>query len=103
MQTVLLVAQIIIALLLIGMILLQRSGSDGIQNINSSSGMGGIMSPASSASFLTKVTGVLAALFLINCLILSNLASRKHTILDKISSESAKVVTSHKKDLPIAE
>lgn len=102
MQTVLVSIHIIITLCLIGSILLQRTNSDGLQGISSST-MGGIMSSAASANFMTKLTYILAAVFLINCLILSNIASRKsqESIVDKIKVETK--VKVHKAHPPVAE
>ena len=105
MQTTLLIIQIIIAIFLILIILLQKSNSDGVQSVNSSASvMGGIISPAASANLLTKITTILATLFFINCLLLSNIASRKISIVEKINTVKVKEVNKvSKKDLPIAE
>ncbi len=102
MQTILIVIHIIIALLLIITILLQRTSSDGLEGLGSSSG--NIMSPISSANFLTKVTAILATFFVLNCLVLANLAANnsKKTIVDKVvKSENDNLKT--QKNLPIAE
>ena len=105
MQTVLIVIHIIVTLCLIGVVLLQRTNSDGLQGINAQSGMGGIMSPASSANFMTKLTSILAAVFLINCLVLSNLATRgSKSITDKITSATkVEVVKTNSEHPPVAE
>lgn len=104
MQTVLIAVHIIVTICLIGVVLLQRTNSDGLQGINAQSGMGGIMSPASSANFMTKLTSILAAVFLINCLILSNLAARssKGSIADKIATK-IEVVKTDSGHPPVAE
>ena len=92
MQNVLIIVQIVITICLIGSILLQRTNSDGLQGISSSS-MGGIMSSASSANFMNKLTYAIALAFLINCLLLSNIATRKsqESIVDKIKVETSSV------------
>ncbi len=74
MEQVLLVVHVIIAAALIGMVLLQRSETDGF-------GLGGgggsnLLSGRSTANLLTRTTAILAALFIINSLVLSILASR---------------------------
>ncbi len=66
----LLTIQIFITLALIGVILLQRSegGALGMGGGNSSSSM---FTARGSANLLTRVTGVLAALFMGNCLLMT--------------------------------
>ncbi len=73
----LLIVQIFITLALIGVILLQRSegGTLGMGGGNSSSSM---FTARGSANLLTRVTGVLAALFMGNCLLMTVINS--HTI-----------------------
>jgi preprotein translocase subunit SecG len=75
----------IIGILIIIMILLQ-SGSDELKGLGGSSN-NDVMSAATSANFMTRFTSVLAAIFIINCLVLANIASKssKESIADKIS------------------
>ena len=105
MQTVLIIVHIIIAVFLIAAILFQRTSSDGLQGLGSSAGVGGMMSPASSANFMTRLTGILATVFMINCLILANLATShsKTSITDKITTEQKVDNIGTQKKLPIAE
>jgi preprotein translocase subunit SecG len=105
MQTVLIVAHIIIALFLITVILFQRTSSDGLQGLGSSAGAGGVMSPAASANFMTRLTAILATVFIINCLVLANLATShsKTSILDKVTTEQKVDKKEIQKKLPIAE
>ena len=76
----------IIGVLIVILILLQ-SGSDELKGLGGGSSTGNVMSPAASANFMTKLTAGLAALFIINCLMLANLSSRasRESIADKIS------------------
>lgn len=78
----LLIIQIFITLALIGAILLQRSegGALGMGGGNSSSSM---FTARGSANILTRVTGVLAALFMGNCLLMTVINS--NTIKHKTS------------------
>jgi preprotein translocase subunit SecG len=76
MMDILLFIHIIIAVLLIIVILMQRSGSDGVSGLSGSNNMG-VVSAKAASNFLTRSTVVLAALFLINAIILANLSSRK--------------------------
>lgn len=68
MTTVLLIIQLMISIVLIGLILIQRSegGALGIGG-----GGGGLMSGRSSANAVTKATTLLGTAFIINCLLLS--------------------------------
>lgn len=82
MATVLLIIHIMIALVLIGVVLLQRSegGALGIGG-----GGGGFMTGRGAANFLTRVTAGLAAAFFATSLILSLVGSRSiapRSILD---------------------
>jgi preprotein translocase subunit SecG len=73
MQTVLRVFQVFLALGLIGVVLLQRSEGGGL-GIGSSGGAGSFMSVRGTANFLTRVTAILAGLFMITCLALAIIA-----------------------------
>ena len=70
----LLIVQIFITLTLIGVILLQRSegGALGMGGGNSS---GSMFTARGSANLLTRVTAVLAALFMGNCLVMTVITS----------------------------
>lgn len=77
MEQVLLVVQVLIAIGLIGMVLLQRSDSDGL-GLSGGSGTN-FLSGRGTANLLTRTTAVLAALFIANSLALSVLAARGTT------------------------
>jgi preprotein translocase subunit SecG len=86
MQLVLLVIHIFICVSLIGIILLQKSGTDGLSGLQSGSNMN-LFSGRTSANILTKTTTILAVLFMVNSLLLGNLAAKKYeekSIADKI-------------------
>lgn len=76
MESVLLAIHLIVTIALVAVILLQRSegGALGI-----SGGPAGLMSSRGAADLLTKATGWLAALFLINALAMGWLAARTNT------------------------
>ncbi len=84
METLLLIVHIILAILLIGSVLLQKSDGGAL-------GIGGnsdnLMSSRSAGNFLTKFTSVLALLFIITSISLT-LINKKDTsqksIIDKI-------------------
>lgn len=75
MQTVLLVAELIVALALIVLILLQRSegGALGIGG-GGGGGMGNLFSPRGAADTLTRSTAIMAGLFFLICIGLNVMA-----------------------------
>ena len=81
MMNILLFIHVVIALLLIAVILLQKTGSDGLSGIGGNNM--GIVSARSASNFLTKTTIILAALFFINALVLANLSTKKTVDLNK--------------------
>ncbi len=92
MQNVLLVIQLLLALSLIGVILVQRTAQDGGGLTGGGSTMGGLFTARGSANVLTRTTAVLATLFILNCLALGVLASSGHksaSLADQIAPISA--------------
>ena len=73
MQTLLLVAELIIAIALIGFVLLQRS-EGGALGMGGGSSMGGLFTPRGAADTLTRTTAILAFLFFATCIGLNLLA-----------------------------
>ena len=67
MENVVLSIHLILALLLIGVVLLQRSegGGLGMGGGSSGGGMGGFMSARGTANLLTRTTAILAAAFMV--------------------------------------
>jgi preprotein translocase subunit SecG len=111
MQTVLMVAHLIIAVLLVGVILLQRTSEDSLGGLSGGSGFSGIMSVRSTATFFSRITVILGALFMINCLLLANLSLREanKSIVSEISTtkilnledQQSKPISSEKEERPI--
>jgi preprotein translocase subunit SecG len=92
MQTLLLVAELIIAVALIGFVLLQRSEGGGL-GMGGGSSMGGLFTPRGAADTLTRTTAILALLFFATCIGLNLLAlhGRNETsILDSAAPVPAK-------------
>ena len=85
MQTVLLVAYLIIVLALIGVILIQRSEGGGL---GMGGNAGGLMTVRGSANLLTRTTAVLAALFFATAIGLTILSSLDHGT-DNILNQAA--------------
>jgi preprotein translocase subunit SecG len=93
MQTVLIFAELVIAVALIIFVLLQRSegGALGMGG-GGGGGMGGLFSPRGAADTLTRTTAILGALFFLICLGLNLLAlhgRNEGSFLDSPSSTTA--------------
>lgn len=74
MSSVLLSVQIVVCTLLIILVLFQRSDSDGL-GLGGGNG-GGMMSARGKANFFTRLTAILAAIFMINSLLYSVMITR---------------------------
>ncbi len=86
METVVLAVHLILAFLLIGIVLLQRSEGSGLNS------QGGTMSARSAATALSKVTWGIAGLFIATSIALTVIASEKAgvgSIADQIAAEPA--------------
>ncbi|AIL64851.1 preprotein translocase subunit SecG [Rickettsiales bacterium Ac37b] len=110
MQLVFFVIQIIIAVLLVLVILMQKTSSDGLAGLGGSSN--NLMSSKSSANFLTRLTIILAILFMLNSLILAKLSmgeNKETSIFDEQTLPTKEVINkdSHKNEnqgrVPLAE
>ena len=92
MENVVLTVHLILALLLIGVVLLQRSEGGGL-GMGSS---GGAISGRAAATALGKVTWVLAAMFIVTSITMTILASRSAStasVIDQIGAEQPAVKT----------
>jgi preprotein translocase subunit SecG len=76
MQTLLLVAELIIAVALICFVLLQRSEGGGLGMGGGGGSMGGLFTARGAADTLTRTTAILAFLFFVTCIVLNILALR---------------------------
>ena len=91
MQTMLLVAELIIAVALICFVLLQRS-EGGALGMGGGSSMGGLFTARGAADTLTRTTSILALLFFLTCIGLNILALKgrdQTSILDSVPAASA--------------
>lgn len=100
MFTILLVCLIIVAVLMTGIILLQKSEGSGMSGSSAASMFGGALTGAAAGNFLTKITAWLATLFFILCAALalvsakSDMASRQSDLRQEILiQESADAAT----------
>ncbi|MBU0723530.1 MAG: preprotein translocase subunit SecG [Alphaproteobacteria bacterium] len=88
MTTIILVIHSLLALVLIGVVLIQRSEGGGL-GIGGGGGGGGLVSARGGANLLTRTTAILAAGFMATSLILAILAgghSQPRSIVDDIST-----------------
>lgn len=86
---ILLFLQIFISCLLVMVILLQQSSSDGLSGM--AGGSFSNISYKSVSSFLTKTTIILSIAFMANSLLLANMSSKQKTsIIDKIKETNEK-------------
>ena len=76
MINILLVLNIIVVVLLIGIILLQKS-QGGVLGMGGNGSKNGLFTARSAGNFVTKLTYILAALFFIICITLAALVSRR--------------------------
>lgn len=75
MFSILLVLLIIVAVMMIGLILLQKSEGSGISGSAAASMFGGALTGAAAGNFLTRATAWLATIFFVLCAILALIAS----------------------------
>src|SRR3984957_2580882 len=88
MQTVMLVVQLLVAVALIGVILIQRTAQDGGGLMGGGNTMGGLFTARGSANLLTRTTAVLATIFILNSLALGYIATSSHqnrSVLDQLA------------------
>lgn len=71
MFSILLVLLIIVAVLMTGLILLQKSEGSGMSGSAAASMFGGVLTGSAAGNFLTKMTAWLATIFFILCILLS--------------------------------
>lgn len=92
MQTVLIFAELVVAVALVIFVLLQRSEGGGLgMGGGSGGGMGGLFSARGAADAMTRTTAILATLFFLVCIGL-NLLARQGTTQKSIL-ESAPLTT----------
>ncbi len=71
MFSILLVLLVIVAVLMTGLILLQKSEGSGMSGSSAASMFGGVLTGSAAGNFLTKTTAILATLFFVLCALLS--------------------------------
>lgn len=89
MESVILVVHLLLAVVMIGVILIQRSEGGGL-GIGGGT-MGGMMSARGTANLLTRTTAILATLFMITSLVLAILGgthSKPTSIIDNLPASA---------------
>ena len=99
-QTVLLVIQVFVALSLIGFILIQHGKGADAGAAFGSGASSTVFGSQGSGNFLTKVTTVLAAAFLLNSLALGYLATQKEAPTSIMQNAEVLGQEAIKKDVP---
>jgi len=90
-QLFLLVFQIILAIFMVILVLIQKSDGDSLSGLGSGSGgLNSAISGRSTMSILSKITMSLATLFMINCLVLASLTKNKSSSISKELNEVIK-------------
>lgn len=79
----LLFVHFIVSVLLIIVILLQKTSSDGLSGIGSSHN-NMLVSRGTISSFLTRTTVILAIIFFVNAIMLANLSSKSRNSIEKV-------------------
>ncbi len=103
MQTILLGVQVIVALALIIAVLFQRSDADGFGMGSGSAGGMGMLSGRAQANFFTRLTAILAAIFMINSLALTILVAQtgKNSLVDQITPATTEAAPADKATVPM--
>ncbi len=106
MSNVLLIIQLLISIILTGLILIQRS-EGGALGIGGGGG-GGLMSGRSATTSIARMTGILGAIFILNCLALSvvyQIENKDNLIVDDVtvSQPLTAPVDSSETSVPLAE
>lgn len=92
MYDILLVIHTLLVLFLIGIVLIQRSDSDGLSGMGGGGGGGNqFMTGRGSANLLTRTTAILAALFMVTSMILALMVTRmsEGSLVDQIEVPAA--------------
>ena len=92
MFSILLVLLVIVAVLMTGLILLQKSEGSGMSGSSAASMFGGVLTGSAAGNFLTKTTAWLATIFFVLCALLS-LVVAKTSVSQQHQSELRQELT----------
>lgn len=96
------IVEVIVCLLLIGVILMQRSKGEGAVGLSFGGGMGEALFGAQMGNVLTRATVILGFIFLTNTLVLSILSARKEgrSLMHGVSQPAAAQLPSDFGEMP---
>lgn len=108
MGSVLLVLQLIVAIFLVVVILMQRSNGGALSGLGGDSGIGGLISARGKGNILTRITAVLATLFFALSMALSIYFSRveiakKVSVIDTPTASSSLPAGQPENNAPVSE
>lgn len=89
MGSVLLVLQLIVAIFLVAVILMQRSNGGALSGLGGGDSIGGLLSARSKGNILTRITAVLATLFFGLSLAISIYFSRMEVVQTSVVDDAA--------------
>ena len=93
METVLLVVHLLVAIFLVALILMQRSGGGALDGLGGGSGASSILSARGTGNMLTRTTAILATIFFLTSISLSiyykNVERKAGSILDTAPVEQS--------------
>lgn len=102
MGTVLLVLQLIVAIFLVAIILLQRSNGGALSGLGGSTSVNGLLSARGKGNILTRITAVLATLFFVLSLALSIYYSHQEVRTSSIIDGAASPMPMQSQQAPTA-
>lgn len=100
MFSILLVLLVIVAILMTGLILLQKSEGSGMSGSSAASMFGGVLTGSAAGNFLTKTTAILATIFFVLCALLSLIVAKTGVSQQQSGLHQALVATEQKAETP---
>lgn len=101
MFSILLILLIIVAVLMTGLILLQKSEGSGMSGSAAASMFGGVLTGSAAGNFLTKMTAWLATIFFILCALLSLVVAKTNVGAQQQSELRNELVNSEVANEPL--
>ena len=101
MFSILLILLIIVAVLMTGLILLQKSEGSGMSGSSAASMFGGVLTGSAAGNFLTRLTAILATIFFILCALLSVVVAKTDVSGTKQSGLRNELTTTAETDQPL--
>lgn len=93
MFTIFIVIQILLTIALVGLVLVQRSDSDGLGSMGGGGGGNSFMTGRGTANFMTRSTAIVATLFIANSLLLAIMSSNRNSdsLAERIAEDEGAV------------